>query len=301
VAGPIERGNTLLQQLAQSRMVSGAGVESGLWLVIWGLFKKVVLADNLAYFVQPVFTDPGAGNPAVMAATIAFGLQIYCDFSGYCDVARGVARLLGFELMVNFNLPYSATSLREFWRRWHISLSTWLRDYLYVPLGGNRLGVSRTYVNLLGVMLLGGLWHGAALNFVLWGAWQGVGLAVNRWWEGHVSPGWRMPASLGWLLTLAFVFAGWLLFRVQSAEQLLGMIKALGRFSIPIWWTRYCLELALLASPLIAMQWWQWRTGDLEVAMRLGRWPRGALQALLLGAIALFWSGEQIPFIYFQF
>ena len=163
VAGPIERASRLLPQVLQPRHVTWEKFGSGSWLILWGLFKKVVIADNLAFLVNAVYaTDASPTGWQVVAGTVAFAWQIYCDFSGYSDIARGLARLMGFELMVNFNLPYAARSPADFWRRWHISLSTWLRDYLYIPLGGNQGGALRTYRNLGLTMLLGGLWHGAA-------------------------------------------------------------------------------------------------------------------------------------------
>jgi len=170
VAGPIQRGHHLLPQLARTLAINRAMLEAGVWLILWGLFKKVAMADNLAPMVEMVFGDPSAAAPAVLSGTLAFAFQIYGDFSGYSDVARGLAKILGFELQDNFNLPFFASDLRDFWRRWHISLSSWLRDYLYISLGGNRQGAGRTSINLLLTMLLGGLWHGAAWNFVLWGA-----------------------------------------------------------------------------------------------------------------------------------
>jgi D-alanyl-lipoteichoic acid acyltransferase DltB (MBOAT superfamily) len=156
-------------------------IEEGVWLMIWGMFKKVVLADNLAPLVDVVYNSSAASPGAlIVLGTIAFGFQIYCDFSGYSDIARGTAKILGFDIMINFNLPYFAASLREFWQRWHISLSSWLRDYLYISLGGNRRGRFRTYRNLFLTMLLGGLWHGAAWNFLLWGVWHGSALVLER-------------------------------------------------------------------------------------------------------------------------
>jgi len=181
VAGPIERATHLLPQMEKPRVVTWAGIRAGTWLILWGLFKKVVIADNLADIVDPVFNGavPLTGV-SVLLALYAFAFQIYCDFSGYSDMARGLARYMGVEIMVNFNNPYFALNPSEFWRRWHISLSTWLRDYLYIPLGGNRKGPVRTYINLGLTMLLGGLWHGAAWNFVVWGAYQGALLIVHR-------------------------------------------------------------------------------------------------------------------------
>jgi alginate O-acetyltransferase complex protein AlgI len=182
IAGPIERAKHLLPQFGETRRITRRMMEEGLWLCVWGLFKKVALADNLAPLVEMVYGHPEPGGPMIVLATVAFGFQIYCDFSGYSDMARGIARLLGFDIMVNFNLPYTAANLREFWRRWHISLSTWLRDYLYISLGGGRRGEGRATVNLMATMLLGGLWHGAAWNFVAWGAWHGLGLVAHRFW-----------------------------------------------------------------------------------------------------------------------
>jgi len=189
VAGPIERASHLLPQFRRPRTVSHADFRYGLWLITWGLYQKMVVADNMARIVDATFAPYSAGGSVgpipqdgirLLAATYAFALQIYCDFAGYTDIARGTARLLGFEVMLNFNLPYLATDPSDFWRRWHISLSTWLRDYLYIPLGGNRHGTFQTYRNLILTMLLGGLWHGAAWTFVLWGAFHGFILVVYR-------------------------------------------------------------------------------------------------------------------------
>jgi alginate O-acetyltransferase complex protein AlgI len=302
VAGPIERASHLLPQLAATLKIDLRMLESGIWLFIWGLFKKVVLADSFAYFVDPTFSfvEPEASQTII--GVTAFALQIYCDFSGYTDMARGMARMLGFDLMQNFNLPYFATSVQDFWRRWHISLSTWLRDYLYLPLGGNRLGRVRTYLNLMIVMLLGGLWHGAAWNFVAWGLWQGVGLVINRWWRETVTPRWVMPSWAGWFLTILFTLYGWLLFRSSSADQVLQLTGSLGNWAPEYWVPLQIRELLLLASPLLAMQIWQWRSNDPEVPMRLPGWARGLVQGVLIYLIILFWgTDEPSSFIYFQF
>jgi len=308
VAGPIERARHLLPQFGHTVIITRAMLEEGIWLILWGMFKKVTLADNFAPLVEMAF---GAGTavasysaPTVVLGTLAFGLQIYCDFSGYSDIARGLARVLGFDIMWNFDLPYAATNLREFWRRWHISLSSWLRDYLYISLGGNRRGRSRTYVNLLITMLLGGLWHGAAWNFVLWGLWHGVGLALLR------SPicQWQLPIGtpflrrvFAWVITMLFVFYGWLLFRADSLEQIAGMTIALGNFSAPLWLGSFALNLVAFALPLALMEFWQWRAGDKLIALALPVWAKAALQGGLLIGILLFWERAKEPFIYFQF
>lgn len=302
VAGPIGRGSRLLPQFAVTRKITVEALEAGVWLATWGMFKKVVLADNLAPLVDLVYQNNLGSGPMVLLGTAAFGLQIYCDFSGYSDIACGLARVLGFELDLNFNLPYFATSLRDFWRRWHISLSTWLRDYLYIPLGGSRRSSGvRTYINLGLTMLLGGLWHGAGLNFLLWGLWHGAGLMVNRWWQTRRPLGWSLPAWAGWACTQSFVLVGWMFFRAGSLETLLQLSSALGQMSLPPWWRTYAANLLVLASPLLAMQLWQWRKGKLDASLELSGWARAVLQGVLLVLILACWTPEASPFIYFQF
>ncbi|MBN1883919.1 MAG: MBOAT family protein [Candidatus Krumholzibacteriota bacterium] len=180
VAGPIERARVLVPQILRPRTFSAHRFADGAHLIFWGLFKKVFVADNLARTADAVFADPNASWWSIVVGVYAFAFQIYCDFSGYSDIARGCAKCLGFELMLNFDFPYIAVSPSDFWRRWHISLSSWLRDYLYIPLGGNRGGRAKTYRNLSLTMLLGGLWHGAAWNFVAWGAYHGLLLVGQR-------------------------------------------------------------------------------------------------------------------------
>ena len=181
VAGPIERGAHLLPQFLKKRTITWENARSGVYLFIWGMFKKAVVADNLALIADPIFSDPsGLTSGELLVALLAFTFQIYCDFSGYSDMARGVARVMGFNLMINFNVPYVSLTPSEFWRRWHISLSSWLRDYLYIALGGNRGGKASTYRNLFLTMLLGGLWHGASWTFVAWGVTHGLVLILYR-------------------------------------------------------------------------------------------------------------------------
>jgi D-alanyl-lipoteichoic acid acyltransferase DltB (MBOAT superfamily) len=274
--------------------------------MLWGMFKKVVIADNLDPLVSMVYLNTQFSGPLVMLGTIAFGFQIYCDFSGYSDIARGTARVLGFDIMLNFHLPYIAKNIREFWRRWHISLSTWLRDYLYISLGGNRRGEVRTYFNLFITMLLGGLWHGAAWNFALWGAWHGGGLILHRALtsgrnaqiQNRKS---KIQNALGWLFTMLFVFYGWLLFRAQSFDQIVTMTRAFGQISAPPWFASYALNLAVLAAPLVLMEIWQARSNNFLVPLTLSKWARAILQGALLIAIVLFWYRKEVPFIYFQF
>lgn len=301
VAGPIERASNLLPQFQRTVRTTPAMFSEGIWLMIWGMFKKVVVADSLAPLADMAFAQTSPGGALVVLGTVAFALQIYGDFSGYSDIARGLAKVLGFELMVNFNLPYAANNIREFWRRWHISLSTWLRDYLYIPLGGNRLGPSRTSVNLLLTMLLGGLWHGAAWNFVFWGAWHGFGLLVYRWWSERRPESPRGWHPVAWAGTMAFVLYGWLLFRATSMAQVAQFTLALGDGSLPPWMGSYVLTLAWFALPLAAMQAWQARSQDLLAPVRLKWWWLALLEGVLLAAVLLYWERDASPFIYFQF
>lgn len=227
VAGPIERGKNLLPQFQRPRTINSFAVREGLWLVAWGLYKKMVIADNMAKIVNSTFgpfdnlgsvINVPEDGMRLLVAVYAFAFQIYCDFSGYSDIARGTAKLLGFDIMLNFNLPYFARSPSDFWRRWHISLSTWLRDYLYIPLGGNRHGTFNTYRNVMITMLLGGLWHGAAWTFVLWGAFHGVILVIYR----ALAPNSDKEESRWWLhavqslIMFNIVCLGWLIFRAQN-------------------------------------------------------------------------------------
>ena len=306
VAGPIERASHLLPQFAQTRVITWAMMEEGVWLMLRGLFKKVVLADNFAPLADLVFQNTTWSAPTVVLGTTAFALQIYCDFSGYSDIARGTARVLGFDIMVNFNRPYGATGLRDFWRRWHISLSTWLRDYLYVPLGGNRRGPARTLVNLLVTMLLGGLWHGAAWNFVLWGAWHGGGLIVQRVFASRsdstgVKPAAPIEGILSWTATMAFVSYGWLLFRARSLQQVFDMTRALGEFKSPDWMGSFALNLLVFGALLAALEIWEAKSGPRLAPFLLPAWARIAISGVLILAIVLFWVKQQAPFIYFQF
>ncbi|MCP5518337.1 MAG: MBOAT family protein [Verrucomicrobiales bacterium] len=313
VAGPIERASHLLPQFESTRSITRTHLRDGLWLVLWGLFKKVVVADNLAPMVELVYQHPTDSGPAVVLGTLAFAFQIYGDFSGYSDIARGLAKWLGFDLMVNFNLPYFATSPREFWRRWHISLSTWLRDYLYISLGGNRRGLWRTRLNLLLTMVLGGLWHGAAWHFVLWGGWHGIGLVLTRKADLAARPSDGLPAStlpaapgrwrrvVSWGATSLFVLYGWLLFRAGSWEQVAAMTGALANWHWPAWTPDYMQGLLAFVGPLLLVQWWQARSGDLLAPARAPAWVRGALQAVLVLLIVTFWKRQASPFIYFQF
>jgi len=220
VAGPIERARNLLPQLQRTPRITGADISAGLSLFLVGFFKKVALADYLALYVDKVYGAPGEHQaPALVLATFAFAWQIYFDFSGYTDMARGVAQMLGFRLMLNFNNPYVATSLGDFWNRWHISLSTWFKDYLYIPLGGNRHGKLATYRNMFLTMVISGVWHGAAWTFVIWGALHALGRCMTRELEQSAAYRERVPKFAKQMLVFAFVSFCWIFFRAQSLSS----------------------------------------------------------------------------------
>jgi len=309
VAGPIERAKNLLPQMIKKPIFSLDQFYEGCWLVFWGLFKKVVIADNLAVIVDKAFASPDLTNGELLIAVYAFAFQIYCDFSAYSDIARGIAKMMGYELILNFKLPYFSKNPAEFWRRWHISLSSWLRDYLYIPLGGNRKGKRRTYINLYITMLLGGLWHGAAWTFVIWGLYHGTLLAIHRMMT-HI----RFPVSaevllgrrLWWLVRVVCFFhlvcLGWLIFRSDSFEQLFHLLSLFGepmefsaRSQLWLW------QFIVLCLPLLLMQIAQETSGNLNITLRMSAVPRLVVYvvlALLLISVGNF--GDK-PFIYFQF
>src|SRR5436305_1633037 len=239
IAGPLVHHAEMIPQFKRSRTGRSAVLAArGLAIFAAGLFKKVVIADNLAQFASPVFAhlDAGGGIPTSWAwlATLAYTLQIYFDFSGYSDMAIGLALLFGIRLPVNFRSPYKAVSIIEFWRRWHITLSRFLRDYLYIPLGGNRLGESRRYINLLVTMLLGGFWHGAGWNFIIWGGLHGLYLCINHLWRAWRGEGGQASApakALCWAVTFLAVIVAWVFFRAKTAAgawQMLGSLFGFG-------------------------------------------------------------------------
>jgi len=223
VAGPVQRASNLLQQAETARRFDLGAVRSGFGLALWGAFKKVVVADTLAPYVDRVYALPEPSWLLIGAATLGFSVQILADFSGYTDIARGTARMLGWELMENFRSPYLASSPSDFWRRWHVSFSTWIRDYLYIPLGGSRGGAARTAFATVASLLLSGLWHGASWNFVLWGAWHAALVLTGRAVGARVPAGLRASAG-GHVLAVALTFlgvqVGWLLFRQTELDRL---------------------------------------------------------------------------------
>jgi alginate O-acetyltransferase complex protein AlgI len=250
MAGPIERARHLLPQFYQFPTVRLQNFTDGASLFLVGLFKKMALANYLSFYVERVYENPKAfGAPALILATVAFGWQIFFDFSGYTDMARGVAKLMGFNLILNFNNPYLATGLGEFWSRWHISLSSWFRDYVYIPLGGNRGGSLKTYRNLLITFLLSGIWHGAAWTFVIWGALHGVGVVITRELERSAIYRERVPKLLKQAAVFLFVSFTWIFFRAGSLDDALLIV---GRIFTAAWQTP---QIPLLMVLLVALVW----------------------------------------------
>src|SRR5207245_2092346 len=220
VAGPIERAHNLLPQLQKTPTITRQCISDGLSLFLVGFFKKVALADYLSMYVDLVYRTPGQyESAALILATVAFGWQIYFDFSGYTDMARGIAELMGFRLMLNFNNPYTATGLGDFWNRWHISLSTWFKDYVYFPLGGSRGGPWRTYRNMFLTMLISGIWHGAAWTFVIWGGLHALGRCLTREVEQTEFYQERIPRLAKQLVVFTFVTFTWIFFRAQTLDD----------------------------------------------------------------------------------
>lgn len=306
IAGPIVRATEFMPQLQRPFRMRREMIIMGLQYFLVGAFSKLVLADNLAQAVDPIFADPGKFN----AMTLSIGLlsyagQIYCDFFGYSMMAIGLARIMGYRLPINFNMPYVARTIQDFWRRWHMTLSRWLRDYLYISLGGNRHGNVRTYANLATTMLIGGLWHGASWNFVLWGGLHGSVQIIDRWWTRHRPFGFRLPSWFAWTLTFSFVVLAWLPFRAPdfatTKTYFMGMIgQGQGMANWP-----YVPALIVLGILVI------WHIGyELSSPWRkslLGfrhpsRLPQMAFITLLILSIIFFTPlGGGGAFIYFQF
>jgi alginate O-acetyltransferase complex protein AlgI len=309
VAGPIMRPTTLLPQVAAPRRFAIQQFYQGVYLIFWGLTKKVVVADNLArHVVEPLFGQwPTIDGGLALLAIYAFAFQIYCDFSGYTDAARGIAKCLGFELALNFNLPYFATSPKDFWARWHISLSSWLRDYLYIPLGGNRGGTAMLYRNLMLTMIIGGLWHGAAWTFIVWGTYQGVILVGHRMlepWLDRIRPEGPVDAACWKLVRMAVTFhlvcAGWLLFRASSLAQVAGMLTAIAtRLALPS--MAYLVPVLAAVLPLLLVQAAQYVSRDLDVIARTPWYVRSAFYTACFYAFIIAGEFGGGQFIYFQF
>ncbi|MCH5230957.1 MAG: MBOAT family protein [Muribaculaceae bacterium] len=309
VAGPIVRADYFLPQIKKNLPADSSMIWGGLWLIIVGILKKAVIADYIAQYNDLIFNDPElyTGVQTLMGV-MGYTMQIYCDFSGYSDMAIGLALIMGFRLGTNFDSPYQSRNLTEFWRRWHISLSTWLRDYLYIPLGGNRKGVVRTYVNNFLTMLIGGLWHGAAWKFVFWGAMHGVGLAIHKACKPFLI---RIPDNsvtifFSWLLTFLYVSFLWVFFRAKDFSDSILIIRNI--FRDFHWWqfpqffearAVWCLMmLTLIVMHFVPQRW----ADTLQMKYAAAPWlVKLVVFILVVQLVVEFMLAEVQPFIYFQF
>lgn len=310
VAGPIVRASEFIPQIRKKYELTMDQFGYAVFLIINGLIKKIVISDYLSTnFVDRVFESPesftGFEN---LTAVYAYALQIYCDFSGYTDIAIGVALLLGYQLAVNFNSPYKSSDITEFWRRWHISLSPWLRDYVYISLGGNRKGTVRTYINLMLTMLVGGLWHGAHLRFIVWGALHGAGLAIHKLWIkmfGTISNS-LLYRALAWFLTFHFVCFAWMFFRAESIHQVMVMLEKILFYFTPQIFLQflesYTMVVVLMLSAFaIHLIPFRWKETLRDSFISLPVWEKAVISIAATVFIYQFKTSEVHAFIYFQF
>lgn len=308
IAGPIDRAKDLLVQVINPRKLYLDGFIEGAFLIFWGLYEKVVIADNLATIVNPVFDEIHSKNGfLILIALYCYAFQIFCDFDGYSNMARGLAKLMGFNLVLNFNLPYFSTNPSEFWKRWHISLSSWLRDYLYIPLGGSKYGNLMTFRNLMITMLLGGLWHGAAWKFILWGGYQGILLVLQRILEPfyskiNIPKGNKLWFVFRVVFFFQFICLGWLFFRANSISQVLELTTSIFNnfyydpiISIPL--------ITLISSTivLITIQIFQYKSNDLLFLLKLKPAYQIAIYLFIFYSLILHGVIAGQEFIYFQF
>lgn len=309
VAGPIVRADYFLPQIEKNEPPSSADIWGGLWLILAGILKKAVIADYIAQFNDLIFNDPTLySGVQTLMGVLGYTMQIYCDFSGYSDMAIGIALIMGFKLGINFDSPYQSRNLTEFWRRWHISLSSWLRDYVYIPLGGNRKGTFRTYLNNFLTMLIGGLWHGAAWKFVFWGAMHGVGLAVHKACKPILD---KIPDNfftniLFGLMTFIYVSLLWVFFRAASFED---SVVIISRIFVDFEWSQipqffearmvWCvMMLTLVVFHLIPSS----IADKCQYVFVKSPWFVKLLCFLVIVQLVIeFMSEEVAPFIYFQF
>ena len=308
VAGPIERSSHLLPQITIARHIGNRDFSEGFYHVLTGLFKKVVIADNMAPLVNTVFSRPVSEltGPEVIMGVYAFAFQIYGDFSGYSSIAKGIAHWMGFDLMWNFKNPYFSQTPSEFWQRWHISLSSWLRDYLYIPLGGNRHGQGKTFRNLMVTMCLGGLWHGAGWTYILWGFYHGVLLIVYHA-IGQVKAVTRLQPGvflrfLNIVLFFNLIAVSWLMFRAESVSQIGDMLQlAITDFTLTDFSRYGFVMIAFFTMPLILLEYWTEKAGDLLVLLKAHWLLRFASYGYFVLMLIIFPPLVSQEFIYFQF
>lgn len=309
VAGPIVKASDFLPQLEENRKITLPNIERGLQIFLFGLFKKIVLADHLSVFVDEVFAAPAAFNAlTLILAVISYSLQIYFDFSGYSDMAIGSAKFLGYDFLPNFNMPYISRNLSEFWKRWHISLSTWLQQYLYIPLGGNRRGKARTYLNLMLTMILGGLWHGANWTFVIWGMLHGIGLCIHKLFVGSFSKKHgvsRLSTFICTSLTYVFICICWIFFRAPDFDKAFTIILRIFTWQSGIshmfMWTFVSIIIVVIATFVAVIKGKTREYNGFYPIFNLNSVKGLFILFLFLGlTLGLAYIGDS-PFIYFQF
>ena len=309
VAGPIVRADYFLPQVAQNNKATREDVYLGLWLIILGVIKKALIADYIAQYNDLIFANPtGYTGFESLMGVVGYTMQIYCDFSGYSDMAIGIALIMGFKLCPNFNFPYKSRNLSDFWRNWHISLSSWLRDYIYIPLGGNRKGTIRTYINNFLTMLIGGLWHGADWKFVFWGAMHGVGLAIHKAFKpllNKVPDNWFVKA-ISWTITMMFVSLLWVFFRADSWHESLLIIQNIfvdfRPDYIPVFASVRYIWLIMMAVIVITHALpRRWHNAMSNIFVKSPWIVKLFIFVVVVQLVIQFMNEDVTPFIYFQF
>ena len=298
VAGPIERAGNLIPQFCKQRVVSEEDINLGLWAIIWGVFNKIVIADTCILLGKQALADSATNQALLYMGTLAFGIGIYADFNGYSLIAIGSARLLGFHLSWNFIHPHGAKSICEFWKCWHISLSKWLKNYLYIPLGGDKKGFWRTLINLIIVMLIYGIWHGPSLNFIVWGGFHGMILSFYHIYK-NTFVDMKMPYWLGWALTQMTVFIGWYLFAVPANEWNINFLESELVFDGLS--KRILITTTMFSMILFAIGRWQIKTKDMYAPARLKLIPYSFLLAILFLSVFVVYTSATPNFIYSKF
>jgi len=316
VAGPIERSTNLLPQFFKKVEFSYDRIRDGIYLMAWGFFKKVVIADRLSEYVNTVYNDPSAyGSGTIVIGTIFFAFQIYCDFSGYSDIAIGSAKVLGFDLMKNFNRPYLAKNIREFWQRWHISLSSWFRDYLYIPLGGNRVAKWRWWYNLFITFLISGLWHGANWTFVVWGGLHGLYQVFEIWTsksrialKEKVAPviSFQLYKALEIAITVFLAWFAWIFFRANTISDAFIVVKRIFVFNpsekINLFYFKSDMVLSIiLIGLLFFIEVLEERIGLWNKLQSLHKFYKWAMLVLIILSIFILGKWNDVDFLYFQF
>jgi alginate O-acetyltransferase complex protein AlgI len=303
IAGPIERAEHLIPQLKKKFSFARVPLREASFLILTGYIKKLVIADNLGLVVDQVYASPGNyESPVLLIATLFFGFQIYADFSGYVDIARGLGKLLGINFVINFNKPYFSLNISEFWGRWHISLSSWVKDYIYIPLGGNRKGEIRQLINLVLTMAIMGLWHGAGFPFLLWGIYHGMLLALHKALLkfNRVPP---FPNSVKILITFLLVNVGWILFRSETLQDTVLVFRGIFHSSLLLSF-QYIEGMILGITLILILVLFEILDNDYHIGMRIQKahpLVLGILYALAIHLLLFFGIKQSLSFIYFQF